>query len=210
MELKLKNLNRTFAIKECKLCGNKEGNELFSIKEMQLGLRDFFRYMYCADCGCMQLLDLPPILSKYYPKDYYSFKHDLIFPKRPDLLRKIKASYLLYGKNRLLGRLLSIGYKIPEYYDWLKIPEIKFDDSILDVGTGNGDLLLNFFKIGFTNLTGIDPFIDRERHYGNITVYKKNIFEMDGRYDYIMLNHVIEHMEEPKKVLKKLYQLLNP
>ncbi len=211
MESQPKNLIRTLDIKECKLCGNIKDNELFSVKEMQLGLREFFTYMHCANCGCLQLLDIPLNLSKYYPtKEYYSFKHSLVFPKRPDILRKIKASYLLYGKNRLLGSLLSIGYKIPEYYNWLKIPKIKFDDSILDVGTGNGELLLNLFKIGFTNLTGIDPFIEREQHYGNITVYKKNIFEIEGRYDYIMLNHVFEHMEEPKKVLKKLYQLLNP
>jgi len=206
-----KNLSRTFVIKECKLCGNKEGNELFSVKEMQLGLREFFTYMYCANCGCMQLLDRPLNLSKYYSnKDYYSFKQTLIFPKKKDVLRKIKASYLLHGKNRLLGGLLSIGYKIPEYYNWLKIPQVKFDDAILDVGSGNGNLLLDLFKMGFTNLTGIDPYIDKEQHYGNINIYKKNIFEIEERYDYIMLNHVFEHVEEPKKVLKKLYQLLNP
>lgn len=79
---------------------------------------------------------------------------------------------------------------------------------MLDVGTGNGSLLLNFFKIGFTNLTGIDPFIEKDRQYGAINIYKKSVFEIQGQYDLIMLHHAFEHMDEPLKVLQQLYQLV--
>ena len=33
---------------------------------------------------------------------------------------------------------------------------------------------------------------------------------MDGQYDFIMLNHVFEHMDDPVETLQKLYQLLKP
>ena len=193
----------------CKVCGNSSNNTFYQVKEMQLGLREIFAYMKCDHCGCMQLQDIPADLGKYYPnKDYYSFNLGLDIKDKPDTLRKIKTAYLLYGKNALLGSLLSIGYKAPDYFSWLKIPGIKFNDAILDVGTGNGSLLSNLFKNGFTNLTGIDPFIEKDRHYGKVNVLKKDIYEMQGQFDYIMLHHAFEHMDKPLKVLLRLHELL--
>ncbi len=195
----------------CKVCGNETNNKLHQVKEMQLGLRKIFTYLECGNCGLMQLQNIPDDLGKYYPnEDYYSFNLGLSINQKPDLLRKIKSDYLLHGKNALLGSLLSIGYKVPEYFPWVKIPQVKYDDAILDIGTGNGSLLLNLHKIGFTNLTGIDPFIDKEQRYGKINIYKKNIYEAEGRYDFIMLHHAFEHMDEPLKVLLQLKKLLNP
>lgn len=195
-------------IRNCKVCDNLAGNELHNVKEMQLGMREIFTYMECGNCGCMQLIDIPADLGKYYPNEgYYSFNRGLNLQK-PDLLRRIKTSYLLHGKNALIGGLLSVGYKVPDYYSWMKIPDIKYDDAILDIGTGNGSLLSTLFSLGFTNLTGIDPFIDADLNYGTINIYKKSIFEIDGEYDYLMLHHAFEHMDEPLKVLQQLFKLV--
>jgi SAM-dependent methyltransferase len=158
----------------------------------------------------MQLLDIPVNLGKYYPNEgYYSFNLGTEQRQTPDTLRRLKASYLIYGKNKLPGSLLSIGYKAPAYYSWMKNAGVQYNDAILDVGTGNGSLLLDLFKIGFTDLTGIDPFIDKDLQYGTINIYKKNIFEIAERFDHIMLHHAFEHMDEPLKVLQQLYSLLN-
>lgn len=194
----------------CRICTNPTGNTLHAVKEMQLGLREWFTYMECAQCGCMQLVDIPPDLSRYYPNDgYYSFNRGLHFSKKPDMLRKLKGGYLIYGKHQLAGRLLSVGYKAPAFYDWMKNSGVQYNDAILDVGTGNGSLLLDLFKIGFTNLSGIDPFINEDRHYGDVTIHRKNIFEITGSYDLVMLHHAFEHMDEPLKVLQQAFRLLN-
>ena len=193
----------------CKVCGNTDNNQLHQVKEMQLGLREMFTYMECGHCGLMQLQDIPADLGRYYPNDgYYSFNLGLEVKQKPDTLRKLKASYLIYGKNKLAGSLLSIGYKKPGYYDWLKDTAVQYDDAILDVGTGNGSLLHSFYKTGFTNLHGIDPFISEDRDYGPIKIYKKDIFETTGQFDLIMLHHAFEHIDEPLKVLQQLYKLL--
>ena len=193
----------------CTVCENTNNNILYEVKEMQLGLREMFTYMECGHCGCMQLEDIPEDLGKYYPNDgYYSFNLGLAGSKKPDTLRKLKASYLIYGKNKLPGSLLSIGYTAPDYYSWIKQAGVQYNDAILDVGTGNGSLLVNLFKIGFNNLTGIDPFINANRQYGSINIYKKTIFELTGQFDFIMLHHAFEHMDEPLKVLQQLYRLL--
>lgn len=193
----------------CKVCGNEDNNKLHQVKEMQLGLREMFTYMECGNCGLMQLRDIPDNLGKYYPNEgYYSFNRGLDIRPKADTLRKLKASYLIYGKNKLAGSILSMGYTMPDYYNWIKKAGVEYDDAILDVGTGNGSLLLDLFKIGFTNLTGIDPFIDNDLKYGSINIYKKSVFETTEQYDFIMLHHAFEHMDEPLKVLQQLFKLL--
>lgn len=195
----------------CKICENIQNNKLYKVKEMQLGLREEFEYLQCDNCGCMQLLNIPSNFEKYYPnEDYYSFNTQANVAAKPNWLRKTKTDYLLYGKNPFLGELFSIGYKIPEYYEWVKIPGVKRDDAILDVGSGNGALLMDLFKIGFTNLTGIDPFLNKEMDENKIKILKKNIFEIHGLYDFIMLHHAFEHMDEPVKVLMRLREMLLP
>lgn len=195
----------------CKICGNTHNNKIYKVKEMQLGLREYFDYLNCNNCGCMQLLNMPNYFSKYYPNNaYYSFTSLVKFRERPDFLRKIKADYLIHGKQQFLGRLLSFKYKKPEYYNWMTIPQVQWENRILDVGCGNGNLLAQLLKIGFTNLIGVDPFIDEEKQLGKIKILKKDIYELEGDYDYIMLNHSFEHMAEPLKVLLRLKELLLP
>lgn len=195
----------------CIICTNDIGNKILSVQELQLGLKEVFDYMLCGRCGSMQLLEIPPDLGKYYPNDdYYSFNLGLEVNKKPDYLRSIKAGYLLYGKNPVLGKLLSIGYTPPEHYDWMKNTHAMPDDAILDVGCGNGSLLTKLYQMGFTQLTGIDPFINDSKDYGPITIKRQNIFETSGSYDVIMMHHSLEHMIDPLAVLKKAFNLLKP
>ena len=61
----------------CKVCGNTTNNEIFSVREMYLGIREKFLYQKCGNCGFDAVLDIPGNLSKYYPLDkYYSLKNE--------------------------------------------------------------------------------------------------------------------------------------
>ena len=194
----------------CIICGNTNNNELFRVKELQLGLGDEFIYQLCGSCGSAQLKNPPQDFSRYYPNEsYYSFKMEMKSLKKPGLLRLLKASYILYGKNKLLGNLLSIGYKVPEFYGWMKDSKAQLNDSILDVGCGNGGLLTKLHRMGFTRLTGIDPFIKEGHDYGEIKILKKDIFEVEGKFDLIMMHHALEHMSEPLRAMKKAHSMLN-
>ncbi len=195
----------------CIICNNESNNQKFTIKELQLGLNDSFDYQLCSNCGTMQLLDVPADLGKYYPNDdYYSFNLKLEISQKADVLRKIKTDYLLFGKQPILGRLLSIGYKMNELYNWVKFTGAKYDDAILDVGTGNGSLLAKLFNIGFKNLTGIDPFINESKEYGSVKVLKQDLFDVKNQYDIVMMHHSLEHMFEPLNALKQVYKILKP
>ncbi len=195
----------------CILCGNTDNNQLYNVKELQLGLDEYFNYQLCGACGSMQLQDVPDNLGKYYPnEDYYSFKLDMQVRSKADTLRKIKTEYLLFGKNKALGGLLSIGYKIPEQLQWMKDTHARYDSAILDIGTGNGYLLARLFQVGFTNLTGIDPFINESHDHGSIKILKKDIYQVTEQYDVVMMHHSLEHMFEPQKVMEQAIKITKP
>lgn len=197
-------------VSPCIICNNSQNNRLIHVKELQLGMGHEFVYQLCGSCGSLQLQNLPPDFSIYYPNEsYYSFNAEMKPLERPGLLRRLKASYILYGKNKLAGKLLSIGYKIPEFYDWMIGTHAQLNDAILDVGCGNGGLLTKLHRMGFTRLTGIDPFIREGHDYGDIKIFKKDIFDLDGKYDVIMMHHALEHMPNPVSALKKAHALLN-
>ncbi|KAM3097689.1 class I SAM-dependent methyltransferase [Phormidesmis sp. 146-12] len=204
----------------CHICGNAIDNQYHLVSEMMFGLREQFQYLECGACGCLQISEIPSDLARYYPQDFYSFQA-LSEPKAHPIetfLRRQRMQLLLKG-NQTLGMLLSkilrktFGIEIPEYYyhDWFQRIHLSADAKILDVGCGSGNLLLNMQLEGFTDLTGIDPFIDHDIVYQNgVKVLKKTVHELEGTFDFVMLNHSFEHMPQPLTVLKELYRLLKP
>ena len=173
-----------------------------------MGLGDEFIYQLCGRCSSMQLLNTPQDFSRYYPNDdYYSFNLEQKKAKA-DPLREAKASFLIYDKNRFFGRLLSLGYTMPDYYHWIKNAGVPRDAAILDVGCGNGSLLRNLASIGFTNLTGVDPFINANATIGPVKILKKEIYDLQQPFDLIMMHHSLEHMLQPLQALQKAHGLL--
>jgi SAM-dependent methyltransferase len=66
-------------------------------------------------------------------------------------------------------------------------------------------------KKGFSNLTGIDPFIRNNIFYkSGVQIVKKTLGELDGQFDFIRLSHSFEHMIEPFSEFEHLYRLLKP
>lgn len=41
---------------------------------MMFGFRDEFTYFECSKCGCIQIIEIPRNMGKYYTPNYYSFK----------------------------------------------------------------------------------------------------------------------------------------
>ena len=203
----------------CSVCENSSGNSRFTAREMMFGRRDEFLYMECGQCGCVALQDVPRDLSSYYPADYYS-QQPTLYPRSGlrHFIRRQRALYCLHGKNPLgwlvtkrYGRPAADIFGSPDYYKWLKTCGVALTSRIADVGCGAGSLLYRLHDDGFTDLTGIDPFVDKTQQIAQgFRILKQDIYSVDERFDLVMLHHTFEHMPEPARALRHLYTLLNP
>ena len=195
----------------CAICGNKKNNNHFKLKEMMFGLLDEFDYLQCNKCECLQIVKIPKNLSDYYPKNYYSFEllDEIFLNKQPrKFLRDLKNNYSIFKKG-LLGKFLNWIYP-NSAYDFLSNITLDKDSSILDVGCGTGMFLYGLKSLGFNNLKGIDPFIKEKIKYkNNLQIFKKSIFQIDEKFDLIILNHSFEHMANPFDVISKISKVLN-
>jgi SAM-dependent methyltransferase len=82
---------------------------------------------------------------------------------------------------------------------------------ILDVGCGRGHLLRLLRRAGFPHLSGIDPYLsgDVEIEPG-LTVHKRELRDVEGKYDLIMMHHVFEHLAFPGEALVAGARRLSP
>ena len=192
----------------CRVCENKDKNENIQAKELFLGTKDDFQYLFCSVCSSLSIKSIPDNISEYYSK-YYSlydegnykdtFRRNLlkriIAKAKPDkLIFNLTGCFLKKQNDLRLKSFLRTG--------------VSKNSKILDVGCGTGEFLKEISFLGYTNLIGIDPFIREDISKKNFQIYRKDIFKMEGRFDLIMFHHSFEHMEDLNSVINKIYQLL--
>lgn len=61
---------------KCRLCKTEGMFDTYLVREMMKNEGEEFEYFVCAECGCLQIAEIPSDLGKYYGKDYYSFAQE--------------------------------------------------------------------------------------------------------------------------------------
>lgn len=105
-----------------------------------------------------------------------------------------------------MRELLDVGYR--------HLPKAYAGARLLDVGAGNGDFL-DFARSAGWVVQGVEPdakavTVCRDR---NLDVRIGDIEQLDdesGRFDYITISHVIEHVHDPQGLLTHAFDLLKP
>jgi len=80
---------------------------------------------------------------------------------------------------------------------------LKRDHRFLDYGCGSGKLVSYLHTKGYANAVGYDPYGEA------LDLADRSVLE-DGALDFICLQEVIEHVEEPRPLLAELSRLLRP
>ena len=146
----------------CSICGNTEDNKLYKVQERQLNQGDFFQYLYCPQCGTLQLYEEVENLSQYYQDNYYSFNVKARRKKSLPMFIKKSCSKLIVNCPFMLPSLMEnfLRDKMGSLF-LLYGTKVKLASAILDVGGGNGKWLDILSQWGFSNLTCIDLFCKR-------------------------------------------------
>lgn len=195
----------------CRICGNTLNHRGHIAREMMYGKRDEFRYLECGSCGCLQLLDIPPDLSAYYPADYHAAPRSPRPPNRlKQWLKEVRGAHA-FGRRSALGAALVAIWGSPPLAQMLRPAGITLGSSVLDIGCGRGDRLAELYGYGFRNLLGVDRFIAADIPLGSgCKVLRQPLEATEGRFDLIMMHHSLEHMPDPQATLREAVRLLAP
>jgi SAM-dependent methyltransferase len=174
---------------------------------MQFGFKDKFEYIKCSNCESLALTRIPSDLSRYYPGNYYSFlKTD--DSKIKIFIKKMRARSILNNKFPI-NKIFIYLFGLPPFIQWIQNLNIRQADPILDVGCGSGFILKDMYYAGFTNLTGIDPYINKNQSQSeNIKFLKTTIYDIKDKFKLIMYNHSLEHTYKPLMELNRAKNLL--
>jgi SAM-dependent methyltransferase len=198
--------------KLCRICHSQADHRLYEVREMQFGTRELFKYLECAACKCLQLVDVPADLSRYYPATYESLNQqpsDYFRGAIKNKLKAFKTRFAVSGRGPLRRSLDAVRPKSDPGIKALSLIKPSRHARILDVGCGTGHRLYELKNAGFHHVSGIDPFIRSDIHYPNgLTVKKQTLEEVAGEWDIIMFHHSFEHLIDPRAALKLASKLL--
>ena len=198
-------------IDNCKICGSNSFKFSFEISDKNLGISGKFKLNKCNNCGILFLNPQPTNkeLEKYYPKEkYYSLKTIKTKKNSQKTRLKIFLYDLYFGSNKNL--LLKILFSPIKYT--VRGTKIAKNKRFLDIGSGSGQFVYDMRQLGL-DVYGIEPGKFDVKGAKN---EKLNILNLDlikakypsNFFDIITINHVLEHVEDPKKVIKEMNRIL--
>ncbi len=89
-------------------------------------------------------------------------------------------------------------------------------ENFLEIGCGNGFMLLEALKLGFKNVKGIEPSKDaisfaddKIKNFIQHGIFDENYIE-NKKYDLVFIAMIIEHVVDSNKFLENIYNVLKP
>jgi 2-polyprenyl-3-methyl-5-hydroxy-6-metoxy-1,4-benzoquinol methylase len=152
------------------------------------------RIACCETCGTVQIAQMPTAdeLSEFYSISYREEYKNTYQPKPKHIYRAGKMAAERLQKMK---------------------PFLQPGSSLLDVGAGGGEFTYLATANGL-KASGIDPNIGylefgRDEYQVSLEVKDLSDISKKKKFDTITLFHVLEHLAEPRNVIKKMYEILN-
>ena len=171
---------------KCPLCSSDTFSYLAERPDYEYGLSTKLSYRRCGLCRLV-------------------FAHPM---PSPDLVLSFYGSYSTHGKRRssLLGEMA----RRKTLRETMAAIGPRTQLRVLDYGCGNGAFLTDLQGAGYKNVIGydFDPLaVKAARTVGISAEYDWD--KVTGLFDIILLNHVIEHLSDPRSQLRLLSSRLH-
>lgn len=182
-------------IRNCPICGGENIKKIVEQDDVCYRDGQVFSVSECLDCSLLFLDKRPPEneIGKYYDFDYQPFDSNYNY---------LSELFISWRTKNELKQFAKHNSKI---------------ENVLDIGCANGAYLKKLKKYSsYLSFTGVDinvPTIEKSKGSDEINFLSGNILQTElpsNHFDLVVMNHVIEHVYEPRKVLDKIYSLLRP
>ena len=188
MNIKISNNNFVFESISC-LCGKNTFDLIASVE--RYGIEQ--QTVVCKNCGLIQLNPRMSLSNyrEFYESDIYRTLYE---PKG------IKSYTSFYSNNT--GQ--HIFNKINSNFSIMK------NQKVIEIGAGGGWNLIPFYNNNM-DVMGLDysqGLVQMGREYG-INMIQGGLDKLDGKFDIIIINHVLEHFINPLEDVKKIIEHLN-
>jgi len=225
---------RTKPVEKCPICDGKSTKVFFSSPDRLHGVPGTFTYHVCNDCGTVfqNPMVIQEDLSLCYPAEYapYNLKREI-----PDIdldalpngnfrssLRKAIVDDVkgrpTSGFAGAIGRLLAKNASLREraFYGLVIdecLPKGAGEHFALDLGCGAGWLMEKLKKVGWETegLEWNEGAAQIARETTGCNVWAGDFRTVDlpkSKYQLVVLNHVFEHINDPKGALLRVRELL--
>jgi SAM-dependent methyltransferase len=189
----------------CRACGSASVHAACTAAEMFFGTGGSYVYQECERCGSLTLAN-PPNLAPHYPERYYRHIEARVSTRWRPFVRAMRVIHdrFMPCVSPLTGRW-GVGLR----------GATAASERVLDVGCGAGRMLERLRDLGMRDLTGVDTYGASESAvthgpWGSLRLIRGLIEDVPGRFDVIVLNHSLEHVEDPTAVLSAVRARLSP
>ena len=190
-------MEKKFEKVNCAICAANDTHGVSTKGQFDLPIN----LVLCKNCG---LGYLNPRWNQKAYLDFYQNEYDKYY--RSELTADFKLSPK--PDNPILSRLSN----------WKHLPKTDSVKNILDIGSGAGQNLIDFkTQYPKANLFAIEPSPDSHKYLSSIDAkvistdvdndWDKN---NEGKYDVVIMRHVLEHFLDPVAVMKKVHKVLAP
>lgn len=174
----------------CPACGGKRVDRTIRVPDHEYGVVFVASYARCQDCASEYQVPMPDgtTLATFYPADYHSMQAD---------------GFLVRLRNRMRWKRLS--------------SLLRGNAALLDYGCGEGQFLhYAATQDSRRDFVGYEIASEREirrSEDGRVTIVRgavDDLLELLPRCSLITMNHVIEHLPDPRLTLTGLADKLEP
>lgn len=196
-------------INACLFCGSTHHVCRFQAQDRWFPIDGVFNMHQCLDCGLLFLNPQPEPqeLAAHYPANYYAYEGD-----RPDDDRDRRLYQLFYGQgSSRLKKFVSLHYR-PILRT---MPGRHVDCRFLDVGCGSGHFLAIVKEVMNADAYGVEPYAYDATFAANngLTIFNGTLEQAafpEQFFDVVTLNHVFEHVRDPRSTMRELRRILKP